>query len=109
LPARPRFHYLAAWRGAEPDRGEDGEQDEDHQHDNLHQLQGRLDLARRRKELHPLNEVFLEAGRQAGYPFTEDVNGREREGFCRFDMNADHGYGLRVRPFARLLLPEKPK
>ena len=47
---------------------------------------------RRQAQLHPLNEVFLEAGRQAGYPFTEDVNGREQEGFCRFDMNADRGY-----------------
>jgi choline dehydrogenase len=44
------------------------------------------------EHLHHLNEVFLDAGRQAGYPFTEDVNGSEQEGFCRFDMNVDHGY-----------------
>ena len=44
------------------------------------------------EHLHHLNEVFLNAGRQAGYPFTEDVNGSEQEGFCRFDMNVDHGY-----------------
>jgi len=48
---------------------------------------------RRQERLHILNEAFLEAGRQAGYPFTEDVNGREQEGLCRFDMNADRrGY-----------------
>jgi choline dehydrogenase len=47
---------------------------------------------RHQKKLHILNEVFLEAGRQAGFPFTEDVNGRDQEGFCRFDMNVDHGY-----------------
>src|SRR5262249_46347528 len=47
---------------------------------------------RRQQQLTLLNEVFLEAGRQAGYPFTDDVNGQEQEGFCRFDMNVDHGY-----------------
>jgi choline dehydrogenase len=47
---------------------------------------------RRQERLHVLNELFLEAGRQAGHPFTEDVNGQEQEGFCRFDMNADRGY-----------------
>ncbi|HXQ39795.1 MAG TPA: choline dehydrogenase [Candidatus Udaeobacter sp.] len=47
---------------------------------------------RRQEQLHVLNQAFLEAGRQAGYPFTEDVNGQEQEGFCRFDMNADRGY-----------------
>jgi choline dehydrogenase len=47
---------------------------------------------RREHELHRLNEVFLEAGRQAGYAFTDDVNGSEQEGFCRFDMNVDRGY-----------------
>jgi len=47
---------------------------------------------RREERLHRLNEVFLEAGRQAGHPFTDDVNGREQEGFCRFDMNAENGF-----------------
>jgi choline dehydrogenase len=45
----------------------------------------------RQEQLHLLNEIFLEAGRQAGYPFTEDVNGLQQEGFCRFDMNVDRG------------------
>jgi len=47
---------------------------------------------RRVADLGPLYRAFLEAGRQAGYPFTEDVNGHRQEGFCRFDMNVDAGY-----------------
>jgi choline dehydrogenase len=46
----------------------------------------------RQERLHVLNEAFLEAGRQAGYPETDDVNGYRQEGFCRFDMNVDRGY-----------------
>ena len=29
----------------------------------------------------PLDQAFLAAGKQAGYPFTDDQNGREHEGF----------------------------
>jgi len=47
---------------------------------------------RRNQELGLLDAAFLEAGRQAGYAFTEDVNGFQQEGFCRFDMNVDRGY-----------------
>jgi len=47
---------------------------------------------RRQESLHPLNEAFLGAGRAAGYPVTDDVNGFRQEGFCRFDMNVDDGY-----------------
>ena len=47
---------------------------------------------RRVAELGPLYRAFLDAGRQAGYPFTDDVNGYRQEGFCRFDMNVDAGY-----------------
>ncbi len=43
-------------------------------------------------KLDPLSLAFLEAGRQAGYPWTEDANGFRQEGFCRFDMNVDRGY-----------------
>lgn len=46
---------------------------------------------RRQENLSPLNLAFLEAGRTAGFPFTDDVNGQEQEGFCRFDMNVDRG------------------
>ena len=47
---------------------------------------------RRQDALHPLNAAFLAAGREAGFPFTEDVNGFRQEGFCRFDMTVDRGY-----------------
>jgi choline dehydrogenase len=34
----------------------------------------------------PLHKVWLEAGKQAGYPATDDINGYQQEGFGRFDM-----------------------
>jgi choline dehydrogenase len=34
----------------------------------------------------PLHAAWLEAGKQAGYPYTADVNGRQQEGFGRLDM-----------------------
>ena len=46
---------------------------------------------RRQDDLLGLAETFLSAGRALGYPFTEDVNGYQQDGFCRFDMNIDHG------------------
>ena len=39
----------------------------------------------------PLFEAFIEAGRQAGYPFTADFNGKQQEGFGRLDMTIDNG------------------
>jgi len=42
----------------------------------------------------PLGELacaFLQAGREAGYPFAEDINGKSREGFCVFDINVNNG------------------
>ena len=39
----------------------------------------------------PLDKAFMEAGRQAGYPLTEDVNGYQQEGFGKFDANVDEG------------------
>ena len=35
----------------------------------------------------PLQEAFLEAGQQAGFPYTEDFNGTQQEGVGRFDLN----------------------
>jgi len=46
---------------------------------------------RRQDALSPLEEAFLEAGAQAGYPTTDDVNGAQQEGVCRFDMNVGDG------------------
>lgn len=39
----------------------------------------------------PLHRVWLEAGRQAGYPITPDVNGYQQEGLGRLDMSVGQG------------------
>lgn len=39
----------------------------------------------------PLYAAFVEAGRQAGYPVTEDVNGYQQEGFGRMDRTIHKG------------------
>jgi choline dehydrogenase len=39
----------------------------------------------------PLHRVWLEAGRQAGYPLTSDMNGYQQEGFGRMDMTVGGG------------------
>jgi choline dehydrogenase len=39
----------------------------------------------------PLNKAWLEAGQQAGYPFTHDMNGFQQEGFGRMDMTVGGG------------------
>jgi choline dehydrogenase len=39
----------------------------------------------------PLHAAWLEAGRQAGYPYNADVNGRRQEGFGRLDMTVGGG------------------
>ncbi len=49
-------------------------------------------LATRRGLLdNPLHAVWLEAGRQAGYPFTADVNGFQQEGFGYLEMTVGAG------------------
>ncbi|MEZ5913955.1 MAG: choline dehydrogenase, partial [Paracoccaceae bacterium] len=39
----------------------------------------------------PLYHAFVEAGRQAGYPVTEDYNGRQQEGFGPFEQTVWRG------------------
>jgi choline dehydrogenase len=39
----------------------------------------------------PLYDAFIEAGRQAGYPVSPDLNGEQQEGFGRFDMTVRNG------------------
>ena len=39
----------------------------------------------------PLYQAFLEAGRQAGYPLTADMNGYQQEGFAPMDMTVRGG------------------
>lgn len=47
--------------------------------------------AQRQEALSPLNATFLEAGQQAGFPLTEDVNGYQQEGVSRFEMSVNKG------------------
>jgi choline dehydrogenase len=42
----------------------------------------------------PLFEAFFQAGEQAGYPRTADVNGYQQEGFAPFDRNISRGRRL---------------
>jgi choline dehydrogenase len=49
----------------------------------LHTCNGRLQ--------NPLYGAFIEAGMQAGYPFTPDMNGYQQEGFGRMDMTVRSG------------------
>jgi len=39
----------------------------------------------------PLHAAWLAAGREAGYPLTDDINGYQQEGFGRFDMTVGAG------------------
>jgi choline dehydrogenase len=49
-------------------------------------------LATRRGTLgNPLYRAFIEAGRQAGYPLNEDMNGASQEGFGPMDMTVKDG------------------
>ncbi|XP_051950050.1 choline dehydrogenase, mitochondrial-like [Xyrauchen texanus] len=60
--------------GADQYRGGDGP---------LHVSRGKTD--------HPLHHAFIEAGQQAGYPFTDDMNGFQQEGFGWMDMTIHKG------------------
>ena len=39
----------------------------------------------------PLFDAFVEAGVEAGYPRSSDLNGYQQEGFCRMDMTTRNG------------------
>ena len=45
----------------------------------------------RGKTSHPLHKAFIEAGQQAGYPFTDDMNGHQQEGLGWMDMTIYNG------------------
>ncbi|TRY81840.1 hypothetical protein DNTS_011406 [Danionella cerebrum] len=40
---------------------------------------------------HPLHRAFIQAGQEAGYPFTEDMNGFQQEGVGWMDMTIHKG------------------
>ena len=39
----------------------------------------------------PLAEVYLQAGQEAGYPYSQDMNGFQQEGFARMDRSTWNG------------------
>lgn len=41
--------------------------------------------------LNPLYQAFIDAGQQAGYPYTDDYNGYQQEGFGAMHMTVDNG------------------
>jgi len=58
---------------------------------------GPLCVGRQRTEIvKPINDAFVEAGQQAGYPFTDDANGFQQEGFGAMDMTVNTDTGLRA-------------
>jgi choline dehydrogenase len=71
----PYFRRAEGWReGADSYRGADGP----------------LATTRGPKR-NPLYDAFIEAGRQAGYPVSADLNGERQEGFGRLDMTVKRG------------------
>ncbi|MDA0961827.1 MAG: choline dehydrogenase [Proteobacteria bacterium] len=75
----PYFKRMEHWHdgghGGDPDwRGKDGP---------LHVTRG--------PRKNPLYHAFVEAGRQAGYPVTEDYNGQQQEGFGAFEQTVWQG------------------
>ena len=71
----PYFRRAETWAGgADEYRGGSGE---------LHTQYGAL--------TNPLHQAWLEAARQAGYPYTADINGYQQEGFGRMDMTVANG------------------
>lgn len=48
----------------------------------------------RGKTNHRLHHTFIEAAKQAGYPFTEDMNGYQQEGVGWMDMTIHKGKGI---------------
>ena len=58
--------------------------------DSFHGAEGGLTVCRARGA-NPLFDVFVEAGRQAGYPLNDDFNGAEQGGFGRYDFTIRDG------------------
>ena len=58
--------------------------------DAYHNGTGELTVCRARGT-NPLYDLFIEAGRQAGYPVNDDFNGAEQEGCGRYDFTIRRG------------------
>jgi choline dehydrogenase len=53
--------------------------------------QGQMHV-KRGTRLNPLYQAFIDAGREAGYPVTEDYNGHQQEGFGAMEMTVHNGF-----------------
>ena len=53
--------------------------------DEYHGFEGPLHVKKSSRTDDELLDVFIEAGKQAGFPLTEDFNGKQQEGFSRFE------------------------
>lgn len=58
--------------------------------DGLHGHDGPLHVSAGESDS-PFHDALIEAGRQAGYPVTDDFNGAEQEGFGRYDLTISDG------------------
>jgi choline dehydrogenase len=58
--------------------------------DEFHGADGSLTVCRARGK-NPLFDMFVEAGRQAGYRVNDDFNGEDQEGFGRYDFTIRDG------------------
>ena len=53
--------------------------------DEFHGFDGPLNVKKSSRTDDLLMDVFLEAGQEAGFPLTDDFNGKEQEGFSRYE------------------------
>ena len=65
-----------------------------------HGTGGPLHIETSSRGLHPLSEIFIRAGQEAGLPRTENFNGATQEGVGRYHITAKNG---RRRSSARAL------
>ena len=59
--------------------------------DSFHGRTGELTV-RRARGANAMFDAYMEAGQQAGYPFTDDFNGASQEGFGRYDFTIRRGW-----------------
>ncbi len=77
-----------------------GEGDEEY-----HGFDGPLHVKKSSRTDDELLDVFVEAGKQAGFPLTDDFNGKQQEGFSRFEHTMkDTRFGPRRWSSARAYL-----
>ena len=59
--------------------------------DSFHGREGEMTV-RRARGANAMFDAYVEAGQQAGYPFTDDFNGAGQEGFGRYDFTIRQGW-----------------